>query len=744
MPKPRPVVVGASSLPVLQTLAWLRRFNFRPVALHPRRKAAVSRAYVDLDYKPPDDELWQHNDYGVGVVTGPAHSGPVDVDLDCEEAVYFASVFLPPTPAVFGRESKRASHYLYRVETPTFEKKAFNDPRNNESTIVEMRGDAGHQTVMPGSIHEQTGELIRWDSDENPDVPMVDAAELIRAVRKVAVAVLVVRHIWQPGFHNSPCLSLSGLFYYLDWSLDEAEQFIAAVCDYTDDRDKSRLPTVRATYKRGEAGKKVSGAGVLRKQLNDDKLVDRLLEWAGSPSVNLINDYNSRWAVVPVGGKFRIADTDVLPGQPPLFYGKEDWLNLVGTDFTDIEGKPVLRGKLWLTNPRRRAYRGIDFVPGADDGQTLNLWTGWAVEPKAGDCSAWIELSRDVICGGDKHLFRWLAHWFANIVREPCNKSLTALVVISSLEGAGKTLMFEYFGRILGPSYVTVTKENHIVGQFNRHLGGALLLHSEEALYGGDVKHAGIIRSLITDPWHMIEPKGVDSQKVRNYLRLALTSNNIHAAPARPSDRRYTVIDMKERRASDDLITRVLKELDGDGPAALFQALLDLDYDPALPRVNVKNDALLSLKSINLQPMEAWWLETLQDGLLLPDCLNWAQKPEKDEWPETAAVPALHVAMALNLRARNVRSVPSAQALAFNLEKFIGRPFHRSKLSFDNPLLDDYPPAVKQLNGRMTSIVNVPDLNSCREAFERFIGQDFDWPDEGERNDGRREPHRDF
>ena len=256
----RPARTASSSDAVLQTLAWMRKHGFRPVPLHPRSKAAINRSYVDVGYKPPDDALWQNNDYGVGVVTGPAHSGPVDVDLDCEEAVYFARTFLPPTDAVFGRDGKPASHYLYRVDAPTFDKRAFNDPAG-ESTIIEARGDQGHQTVMPGSLHEDTGEFIRWDNVPFPDVPTVAADQLMRAVRKVAIATLIVRHVWQPGYHNAPCKHLSGVFYYLDWPLEEAVQMIEAVMAYTNDRDKSRIPTVRATYKRAAEGTKVSGAG---------------------------------------------------------------------------------------------------------------------------------------------------------------------------------------------------------------------------------------------------------------------------------------------------------------------------------------------------------------------------------------------------------------------------------------------------------------------------------------------------
>ena len=724
----RPAPTSSSSPQVMQTLAWMRKQGFRPVALHPRSKAAISRSYVDPDYKPPADDFWQHNDHGVGVVTGPAHSGPIDVDLDCDEAIFFARVFLPPTDAVFGRDSKKASHYLYRVEAPSFDKRAFNDPKD-ESTIIEARGDQGHQTVMPGSLHEATSELIRWESVPFPDVPTVAPDLLIRAVRKVAIATLIARHIWSDGYHNEPCKHLTGLFYYLDWSQEEVELLITAVMNFTGDTDKSRLPTVRSTYKRAAAGKKVSGAGVLRKQLNDNKLVDRLLEWAGSPTINLMQEYNERFAVVSIGGKFRIAGTDVAPGRPPVFYGKDDWLDIVGTDYTEIDGKPVKKGKLWLANPRRRSYHDVDFLPGQEETDVLNLWTGWAVKPEDGSCDAWIELVRDIVCGGDETLFDWLCHWFANILREPMNKSMTAPVFVG-VEGAGKSLMLNYFGAILGPAYLVVTKEQHITGQFNHHLGNVLLLHSEEALYGGDKKHAGIIRSLITDPWQMFEQKGVDAKKVRNYLRLALTSNDNYAAPAKPGDRRYTVFDMADRKAPDNLIKAVLEEMHGGGPAALHHALLEMKYDETIPRTNVKNTSLLALKTINLSPIENWWLDVLASGMVLPDMLNWATRPAKDDWPVTVSSVALHTAMMLKLKERNVRSIPSEATLAIALHKFIGIQLQRSQREYDNPLLDDWPPMVKNMNARQNSIINMPALADCRKNFEKYLGQTLLWPSE--------------
>lgn len=727
-----------SSDAVMQTLAWMRKQGFKPVPIHKQSKAAIFQDYAKPGYTPPSDDTWRNNDYGIGIVTGPVSGGPVDVDLDCDEAIFFAQRFLPATPAVFGRASKRRSHYLYRTDVGEFEKRAFNDP-TDVSTIIEARGDGGHQTVAPGSIHEGSGELIEWDGAVFPDVPVVASQPLGRAIRKVAIATLIVRHVWAPGYHNEPAKHLTGMLYYLDWTLEEVEEIIQAVMDYTDDRDKSRIPTVRATYKRGEAGKKISGAGVLRKQLNNDVVVDRLLDWAGSPTVNILQEFNDRFACVSVEGKFRIATIDNAPGEAPVFMQKDDFLNRVGTEFTEIEidgkTKSVLKGGLWLKSPRRKQYDNVDFRPGdEEDGKTLNLWGGWAIRPDEKDdyedrCEAFLDLVFEVICGNDQETAFWLINWMANIVREPMSKSMTAPVIIGP-EGAGKSLMVAYFGTILGPAYTVVTQDKHLIGSFNRHLAGTLLLHSEEALYGGDRKHANIIRSLITDEWRMYEPKGIDAKRVKNYLRFIMLSNLPHAAPAMPGDRRYTVIDMGKRKASDELIDRVVAEKAAGGPAALFRYLLEFDYDPRLARRNLKSTSLAEMKTHNLAPVEAWWMDVLMSGALLPDRLAWAQKPEKELWPATFGSPTLYAAMETSLRARQVRNVPHPSQFNLLIERMLGQSVPRQQRDYSNQLVGEIgvPQSWTLLGNRQLSWVGFPSLQDCRRGFERHIGQQIDWP----------------
>lgn len=729
----QPVHTSSSSDAVIQTLKWARKQEFRPVPLRKQSKASIDEKYVDLNYSPPPDDLWHSRDLGVGVVTGPSYSGPVDIDVDCAEALFFARRLLPLTGAVFGRKSKPSSHYLYRVNVESLSKKAFNDPlAKSGTTIIEIRADGGHQTVFPGSIHEDTGEIIEWSDHAFPEVPRVDAAELERAVKMVAIAVLIVRHMWAEGQRNEVCKHIVGMLYYLEWTEEEIKLLISSIMEFTDDTDKTRLRTVSSTFRKAEKGGKITGSNTLRAFLGDAKVVDRIQEWAGSHFASLLQEYNERFAVVAIEGKFRVAETLALErGGVPVLFGKDDFLNVMATDTIEIDGKKVQKAKLWMASPRRRAYKSMDFIPGVDDNSAmLNLWTGWAVDPNPDNsCRAWLDLLYYTICGGEERLYNWMLHWFANIVREPQIKSLTAPVIIGR-QGAGKSLALGYFGKILGPAYTTITNEEHIYGRFNKHLASTLLLHSEEALYGGDRKHRGIIKSLITDEYRIFEQKGVDAKRVRNYLRLALTSNETWAAPVEADDRRFTVIEMEQRKAPENIIKEVLVEMENGGPAALFDYLLNMEYDPTTARVNYKNDALVTLKLINMDPMLSWWHETLKSGQLLPDYLCWAQRPERTEWPQVVSSTALYMSMMLKLREQGQRYVPNTTQWSLVMNKLTGVRMERKQKFFTNPMSDEAPKEVKNLANKQYTICNMPDVITCREAFKTHIGQQLIWPEE--------------
>jgi hypothetical protein len=138
-------------------------------------------------YFPPGAYL------NVGVILGHHAAGNlslVDIDLDCPEAIALAPHVMSPTGAIFGRPDAPGSHRLYCCPglVPSF---AFRDPIAGK-VLVEIRGDHGHQTVVPPSIHVFSGTRIEWVTDDAPATAAFPV--LWQEVARVAIGALFMRY----------------------------------------------------------------------------------------------------------------------------------------------------------------------------------------------------------------------------------------------------------------------------------------------------------------------------------------------------------------------------------------------------------------------------------------------------------------------------------------------------------------------------------------------------------------------
>ena len=122
----------------------------------------------------------------IGVLTGEPSGGVVDVDLDCPEAVSLAGRFLAPTLTA-GRQSRPHSHWWYGA--PGCKTLEFRDGKDK---IVELRAD-GRQTLVAPSLHPE-GDSYIWHF-ESGEMAEVEADELAAAVRRLATATLIARHL---------------------------------------------------------------------------------------------------------------------------------------------------------------------------------------------------------------------------------------------------------------------------------------------------------------------------------------------------------------------------------------------------------------------------------------------------------------------------------------------------------------------------------------------------------------------
>ncbi len=197
------------------------------------------------------------------------------------------------------------------------------------------------------------------------------------------------------------------------------------------------------------------------------------------------------------------------------------------------KGKPYNLFTVWNEWAGRRVARGVGCWPsghGKPDAApkgVLNTWTGFAAAPVEGDWSLYKNHLLEIVCCGDRAKFEWLMDWMADIVQDPGNKKGTAVILRSTEEGSGKSMVGVFLAMMIGRHAVRVTKSDHVVGKFNSHLSEAILAIIEEAIWAGDKSAEGTLKSLITENEIMCERKGIDAVMARSYLRALFTSNEV-------------------------------------------------------------------------------------------------------------------------------------------------------------------------------------------------------------------------
>jgi hypothetical protein len=166
----------------------------------------------------------------------------------------------------------------------------------------------------------------------------------------------------------------------------------------------------------------------------------------------------------------------------------------------------------------------------------------------------------DNVCQGNVQYFNYLMTWIAQIFQQPGVKLGTA-VVIKGKKGTGKSVLFDWLRKAIGEAALKVSRKEEIVGGFNMHQQGLVLLVCEEAFWAGDVQAGGVLKDMITSTDMLLTPKGIDSIRFESYLRLAMISNEHWIVPASGNDeRRYFVLECGDARINDVVFFKAVEK----------------------------------------------------------------------------------------------------------------------------------------------------------------------------------------
>ncbi len=296
--------------------------------------------------------------------------------------------------------------------------------------------------------------------------------------------------------------------------------------------------------------------------------------------------------------------------------GKQDLIDWYARHPPVMVGeKPINRARYWFAHSDRREYVGITCDPRGTPDRYFNLYKGRAVIPEPGDCSIYKELVFEVICAGNQELGDYVWRWLAHMFQKPGEIPGTALV-LRGAQGIGKDTFTGTVGKLLGTHYLMITGHERLTGRFNGHLANALLVYCNEAVWGGDRRQAGVLKSLITDPDQLIEYKGREPFTLPNFKRFVFSSNENWAVPRDLDDRRFLVLDVSAKRKEDHVFFGKLHDQITAGTLlpALLHELLDTDLTDFNVRRLPDSPYGLDMKFQSLDSVGQWWFECLRNG----------------------------------------------------------------------------------------------------------------------------------
>lgn len=344
---------------------------------------------------------------------------------------------------------------------------------------------------------------------------------------------------------------------------------------------------------------------------------------------------NERHAVILIGNEPAVLEEmQNAEGEPDIrilsIRGFKEWQR---TTRVMVGQRYVTIAEAWLNDSRRRTFEGLTFAPGRATPRWYNLWRGYTVEPDPDPepetrCARFLNHVAENICEGDEKLFAWVMGWFAQMIQQPANKLGTALVLQGG-QGTGKTFVGQTVGSLLGDHYRLIGGDvQRITGRFNSHLARLLLLQLDEVTWGGDHQAAGRLKDLVTGHETLIEYKGKEPVRVRNYLRLLITSNNHWVIPAGLEERRFAVLRVGDGKRQDGAyFNTLLRELAEGGKEALLAYLLAYDLRDINLRQVPTTAALFDQQIASLPSTAQWWLDVLQRGVLPGDKAGIGEAP---------------------------------------------------------------------------------------------------------------------
>jgi hypothetical protein len=198
-----------------QTLDAYAALGWKLVPVHGEKRHPHYNGWPTTEFSIEHILKDMRDGHGVGVQTGPASNWLIAADLDSHYARVCAPDFLPRTLEI-AKEGEReglSSLWLYYSIGARKIKAIPLDTKADKGAVVELLGapeGQGRQFIVPPSTHPKKGSYVWVDEFDPGRVATIEASELEKRVRNLAVSALIAEHLPKSGRHEFS-LALAGL-----------------------------------------------------------------------------------------------------------------------------------------------------------------------------------------------------------------------------------------------------------------------------------------------------------------------------------------------------------------------------------------------------------------------------------------------------------------------------------------------------------------------------------------------------
>lgn len=242
---------------------------------------------------------------------------------------------------------------------------------------------------------------------------------------------------------------------------------------------------------------------------------------------------------------------------------------------------------LWVNSPDRRVIpaNNLVFDPRMrlDPARYINTFEGLPLAPvdDLERCRA-IRYLIKFLCNGDEAAMHWLTCWLAYPLQNVGAKMDTAVLLHSTMEGSGKSLLLSDIMRPIYGEYGATVGQAQLESSWSQWQANKLYGVFEEVVSRDNrYNQVGKIKHLVTGKTVRIESKFVNGWEETNYMNAVFLSNEMMPWPISENDRRMFVMWPRET-LTEQVQKRVKWELANQGIEAFCHYLLNYntgDFD---------------------------------------------------------------------------------------------------------------------------------------------------------------------